>query len=104
MIAGLMSLMAATDTVSDPVNLGNPTEFTVLELARTVIAKLQSPSRLRFFDLPLDDPKQRKPDITRAAEALGWAPQVMLADGLAQTIPHFAALSGRFAKTRMVAE
>ena len=104
MIAGLMSLMAAPDTVSDPVNLGNPTEFTVLELARTVIAKLQSPSRLRFVDLPLDDPKQRKPDITRAAEALGWAPQVMLADGLAQTIPHFAALSGRFAKTPMVAE
>ncbi len=104
MIAGLMALMDADDSVCEPVNLGNPTEFTVLELANTVIEKLDSASQLRFVDLPADDPKQRKPDISRAAQVLGWAPQVSLAEGLAQTIPYFAAQTRRHNASPLVAE
>lgn len=104
MIVGLVSLMAANDAVCDPVNLGNPTEFTVLDLADTIIETLNSSSRLRFVDLPLDDPKQRKPDISRAARILGWAPRVSLAEGLAHTIPYFAAQSLLHNSTPMVAE
>lgn len=104
MISGLMALMAAPDSVSDPVNLGNPTEFTILELARTVIDTLGSSSALRFVDLPVDDPKQRKPDITRASEMLGWSPQVPLAQGLALTIPYFAAQPESPSRIALVAE
>ena len=89
MIDGLMALMAAPDTVYQPVNLGNPTEFTILELAKNVIDTLKSTSQIQFLDLPVDDPQQRKPDIARAARVLGWSPKVTLAQGLAQTIPYF---------------
>lgn len=90
MIEGLTALMDSDDEVTGPVNLGNPGEFTVLELAQTVIETLGSRSRLRFLDLPVDDPRQRKPDISRAKDCLGWSPRVSLAEGLAQTIPFFA--------------
>ncbi|WP_298261748.1 UDP-glucuronic acid decarboxylase family protein [uncultured Litoreibacter sp.] len=91
MIEGLMALMAAPSGQGQPVNLGNPTEFTILELAQTVIAQLNSTSKLKFVALPVDDPMQRKPDISRARDLLEWAPQVALAEGLAETIPYFAA-------------
>jgi UDP-glucuronate decarboxylase len=104
MICGLMALMNATDAVCAPVNLGNPTEFTVLQLAETVIETLDSTSKLRFVELPQDDPKQRKPNITRANEVLGWAPRVTLAEGLAQTIPYFAMEAGLVSQASMAAE
>ena len=104
MVRGLMALMNAPDSVCDPVNLGNPTEFTILELAQTVIETLASPSRVVFSRLPVDDPRQRKPDISRAAERLGWAPQVPLAEGLAHSIPYFAAEAVRAPLRLVVAE
>ncbi len=104
MISGLMALMATPDTVCDPVNLGNPTEFTVLQLARSVIKTLKSPSRMRFVDLPVDDPKQRKPDISRAMQVLGWSPRVSLSEGLANTIPYFASCAKQDGLPMLVAE
>jgi UDP-glucuronate decarboxylase len=75
--------------VLGPVNLGNPGEFTMLELATQVLRLTGSSSKLSFQDLPQDDPKQRRPDITRAREALGWAPTVDLETGLKRTIDYF---------------
>lgn len=90
LIEGLLRLMRAPDTVHGPVNLGNPGEFTVLDLARMVLARTASRSTIRFDALPKDDPRQRRPDIALAGRALGWAPTVSLAEGLDRTIPHFA--------------
>lgn len=104
MIDGLTALMNAPDTVCDPVNLGNPTEFTILELATKVIETLNSRSQIQFLDLPVDDPQRRKPDISRAASVLGWAPKVTLAEGLAQTIPYFAAEHGPDTQRVMAAQ
>ncbi len=88
-IAGLMALMEA-DT-PDPVNIGNPHEITILKLAEMVIDKLQSKSKLVYEPMPGDDPQRRKPDITRAKAVLGWAPKVLLDDGLTTTIEAFRA-------------
>ncbi|ODM43628.1 UDP-glucuronic acid decarboxylase family protein [Cereibacter johrii] len=88
LVAGLMALMASE--VSEPVNLGNPGEFTMRELAEMVLAQTGSPSRLVHRPLPVDDPRQRRPDISQAARLLGWAPTVPLAEGIARTIRHFA--------------
>ncbi|MCV2893425.1 UDP-glucuronic acid decarboxylase family protein [Lentibacter sp. XHP0401] len=104
MLDGLMALMAAPDTVCDPVNLGNPAEFTVLQLARSVIKTIKSPSLISFVELPEDDPKQRKPDIRRAAHVLGWSPKVSLAEGLAETIPYFASCSQQSERTVVAGE
>jgi len=90
LIEGLVRLME-TDT-SGPVNLGNPTEFTMLELARLVLALTDSPSKIIFHPLPSDDPRQRKPDISLAKHILGWSPQVSLREGLKHTIEHFEKL------------
>jgi len=73
----------------EPVNIGNPTEFTILEFAKLIIKLTGSPSQLTYRPLPQDDPKQRRPDITRARQLLGWEPQVQLAEGLAKTIDFF---------------
>ena len=100
LIDGLIALMDAPDSVCDPINLGNPVEFTINELARTVLEAIGSASAIRHLDLPVDDPKQRKPDISAALRHLGWAPKVMLAEGLGNTIPYFA----QAAQTLMVAE
>jgi dTDP-glucose 4,6-dehydratase len=70
----------------NPVNIGNPNEFTLLELARTVIEVTESRSEIVFEALPVDDPKVRRPDITLAREILGWEPEVELAEGLRRTI------------------
>ena len=87
-VRGLVAL-ADSDHVG-PVNIGNPHEFTVLELARTVLEITGSESGIRFEPLPADDPAQRRPDITLAREILGWEPTVELAEGLERTIPWLA--------------
>ena len=73
----------------EPVNLGNPTEFTILEFGKMVLQLTGSPSQIVYKPLPQDDPKQRRPDITKARKLLGWEPQVPLAEGLAKTIDYF---------------
>ncbi|HEY1051155.1 MAG TPA: UDP-glucuronic acid decarboxylase family protein [Prosthecobacter sp.] len=91
LIAGFMKLME-TDNFTGPVNIGNPGEFTMLELAEQVLKKIGGKSKLVFRALPSDDPKQRKPDITLAKTRLGWEPKVPLSDGLDKTIAYFAKL------------
>jgi UDP-glucuronate decarboxylase len=75
--------------VTSPVNVGNPGEFTMLELAELVIKLTNSKSKIVFKPLPSDDPKQRKPDIKKAKEALDWEPKISLEEGLLKTIPYF---------------
>jgi len=72
-----------------PVNLGNPSEVTVLQLAETIVRLAGSKSEIVHRDLPVDDPKQRRPDITRARTLLGWEPEVALEDGLNRTLEYF---------------
>jgi UDP-glucuronate decarboxylase len=79
-------------TVTGPINLGNPTEFTIFELARQVIELTNSRSRIVHRSLPQDDPKQRQPDISRAQEVLGWTPRTPLKEGLVHTIGYFERL------------
>ncbi|VGO19440.1 UDP-glucuronic acid decarboxylase family protein [Pontiella sulfatireligans] len=92
LIEGWIRLMATGDDVTGPINIGNPGEFTMIELAENVIDLTNSKSTLVFEDLPPDDPKQRKPDITLAKEKLGWEPTVPLREGLAKTIEYFDSL------------
>jgi len=89
LVDGLISLMDAPDEVQGPINLGNPAEFTILELAQMVIEKTYSGSSIEYRPLPVDDPKQRQPDITLAREKLGWEPGMPLATGLDKTIDYF---------------
>jgi len=89
MIDGFIKLMAAPKYFCGPVNLGNPEEFSMNELARKVKDISGSKSEIIYKDLPSDDPKQRKPDIQLAKEALDWQPQIKLADGLTKTIKYF---------------
>lgn len=92
LVDGLIRLMQDTpDEFTGPMNLGNPGEFTILELAETVIAMTGSKSRIEFKPLPSDDPMQRRPDITLAKSAIGWEPQVNLETGLRKTIAYFDA-------------
>jgi len=90
LVEGLVRLMNRED-FSGPINLGNPEEFTILELAQKVLGISGSPSSLVFKPLPQDDPQQRCPNITKARTLLGWAPTVPLAQGLQQTIAYFTA-------------
>ena len=89
MIDGLLKLMASPDAFVGPVNLGNPTEFTMLELAEMTLRKTQSRSKIVHMPLPQDDPRQRKPDISLARKELSWEPRVTLDDGLDRTIEYF---------------
>jgi len=89
LIDGLMALMATGDDVTGPVNLGNPNEFTIRELAEKVVARTGAGSELVMKDLPSDDPKQRQPDIGRARSVLGWEPRIQLEEGLTPTIDYF---------------
>lgn len=90
LIEGIHRLMMCVDpTASLPVNIGNPAEMTMLEFARQIIAITGSRSKIIFKPLPQDDPKQRRPDITRARKLLQWEPQVPLEEGLRRTIEHF---------------
>lgn len=90
LVRGLIALMAAEKTPEGPVNLGNPNEVTILELARHVRETVDSRSEIVFHPLPLDDPKRRRPDISRAAALLGWQPEIPLEKGLAETAAWFA--------------
>jgi UDP-glucuronate decarboxylase len=91
LVEGLIRMMASGPAESGPINLGNPAEFTIRQLAELVIELTGARSRLVFRPLPSDDPKQRRPDIARAEAALGWRPNVALRDGLARTIAYFEA-------------
>jgi UDP-glucuronate decarboxylase len=92
LIEGFIRMMATEKGVTGPINLGNPGEFTMLELAEKVIKLTGSKSKLIFQPLPADDPKQRQPDISLAKENLGWQPKVNLEDGLKETIAYFKKL------------
>jgi UDP-glucuronate decarboxylase len=92
LVDAFVSFMATPNAVTGPFNLGNPSEFTILELAETIIELTGSKSELRFLPLPTDDPKQRQPDLTNTKAALGWEPQTALKDGLLKTIPYFDTL------------
>ena len=88
LISGLSSLFDSPHEVNGPINLGNPVEFTMIELATMIIQLTNSNSKLVFEDLPEDDPKQRKPDITKANQILDWNPKVSIQDGLVKTIEY----------------
>ena len=92
LVEGLLRMMLTPDDITGPVNLGNPGEFTMLELAETVLALTASKSRLVHKPLPPDDPRQRKPDIAMAKRVLQWEPAVPLRDGLRETIAYFRRL------------
>lgn len=89
MVDGLIRLMESDDAITGPINLGNPVEFTMRELADKVIAMTGTQSDIVWRPLPLDDPKQRQPDITLARTLLGWNPTVSLSEGLEKTIGYF---------------
>ena len=92
LIEAFVRIMDIPDEFTGPVNLGNPNEFTIRQLAETVIELTASRSKLIFLPLPSDDPKQRRPDISLARETLGWEPRTSLHDGLVRTIEHFVQL------------
>ena len=93
MVDGLLRLMDTPDEVVGPVNLGNPGEFTMRDLAERIIALTGTQSTLVNLPLPEDDPRHRQPDICLARDLLGWEPGVQLDEGLARTIDYFSALS-----------
>jgi UDP-glucuronate decarboxylase len=92
MIEGLIRMMQTPDNFTGPVNLGNPQEYSILELAEKIIAQTQSKSKIVFKPLPEDDPLQRKPNIELAKDKLNWQPRTGLEDGLKQTIDFFKTL------------
>ena len=89
LIDGLRSMMQTSDDVTGPINLGNPGEFTIAELANLVLKEIPSQAGTAHLPLPQDDPVRRQPDITRARETLGWEPTVPLTEGLVRTIEYF---------------
>ena len=91
-IDALIQLMNSSDDFTGPVNIGNPIEFTIKELAEKIIDLVNSKSEITYKDLPSDDPIQRQPDISLAKDKLGWSPTIQLEEGLNKTIPYFADL------------
>jgi dTDP-glucose 4,6-dehydratase len=87
LVDGIIRLMLSSE--NDPVNIGNPVEMTIKQIAETIIKMTGSTSKIVYRPLPTDDPKQRRPDITRAQTLLGWAPKVQLEEGLIKTIEYF---------------
>jgi dTDP-glucose 4,6-dehydratase len=87
LVSGVLLLMEAN--TNEPVNIGNPHEVTIEEIARTIIKLVGSSSKLVYRPLPVDDPKQRRPDITRARTLLGWEPKIGLEEGLLKTVGYF---------------
>ena len=93
LIDGMVRMMNSDNDFLGPVNLGNPNEFTMIELAQRVIRLTNSKSKLIYLDLPSDDPKQRQPDITLAKDKLsGWMPQIQIEEGLIKTIKYFKSI------------
>jgi UDP-glucuronate decarboxylase len=89
LVDGLIKLAFSPTNVTGPINLGNPNEFTILELAKMIISFTNSKSEISFKELPSDDPKQRRPDISLALHELGWEPKILLEEGLKLSIPYF---------------
>jgi UDP-glucuronate decarboxylase len=89
MVDGFVSFMGSEDALCGPINLGNPSEFTILQLAEKVLDLVGGTSRIVRRPLPMDDPRQRKPDISMAQERLSWEPRVDLDQGLSKTIRYF---------------
>jgi UDP-glucuronate decarboxylase len=92
MIEGFVRLMNTPSDVTGPINLGNPQEFSIRDLAKMIIEMTGSKAKLDFRPLPDDDPRQRKPDISKAQKTMDWRPQVALKDGLVKTIEYFEQL------------
>jgi len=92
LIDGLVCLMGSSDDVTGPLNLRNPAECTMLELAQSVIDLTGSRSEIRFYPLPTDDPRRRQPDITKAKTILNWTPKTPLREGLEKTVMYFEEL------------
>ena len=92
LLEGFLKLMAAPDTITGPINLGNPVENTILELAEHIIRLSKSSSKIVYKPLPQDDPTRRRPDISNARENLKWEPKTVLEDGLTRTIHYFCTL------------
>jgi UDP-glucuronate decarboxylase len=95
MVEGIMRMMNGPDDFVGPVNLGNPGEYSMLELAENIVRLTRSKSRLEFQPSPMDDPRRRQPDIGLAKEKLGWEPVVSLQEGLEKTISYFREILGR---------
>jgi UDP-glucuronate decarboxylase len=91
-IEGMIKLMNSRGGFTGPCNIGNPNEFTILELAEAIISAVGSSSKIIHHEMPEDDPKQRRPVIELAKEELGWEPKVELAEGLKKTIDYFSLL------------
>ena len=93
LIDGLIAMMSSSDDVTGPINLGNPGEFTIAELADQVIDMTGTDAGVEYRELPQDDPVRRQPDITRAKQELGWEPTVRLPEGLERTVDYFRTIS-----------
>jgi UDP-glucuronate decarboxylase len=92
LVEALLRMMATGRQTTGPINIGNPTEFTIRDLAELILEMTGSKSKLVFRPLPSDDPKQRQPDISKATEELSWRPTIALRDGLIKTIEYFTDL------------
>jgi UDP-glucuronate decarboxylase len=92
LVRAFILMMESADEVTGPINVGNPVEFTILELAEKVVKKVGGKSKIRFMPLPGDDPRQRQPDISKAQALLGWSPTISLDNGLEPTIAYFRQL------------
>lgn len=92
LISGILAMMDSDEEITGPINLGNPDTFTMLELAENVIEIVGSKSKLTFHDMPSDDPRQRKPDISQAKTMLKWQPTINLQEGLKLSIPYFESM------------
>jgi UDP-glucuronate decarboxylase len=92
LIDAFVLMMDSSEEVTGPINMGNPIEFTILEIAKKIISLTGSSSKIVRLPLPEDDPKQRRPDIQRARDTLGWEPGIGLEDGLLRTIEYFQTL------------
>ena len=93
LIRGLILLMESSSEITGPINLGNPTEFTMIELTKLVLEICETKSQIEFKALPSDDPKQRQPDISLAKEILGWAPTTSLNEGLMKCLPYYSKIN-----------
>jgi UDP-glucuronate decarboxylase len=102
LVSGLMRLMETPDEITGPINLGNPVEFTVRQLAETVIDLVHSRSKIVYRPLREDDPQQRCPDIGLARQHLQWQPRVQLREGLLKTIEYFEQLMGSQDRSELV--
>ena len=91
LVEGMIRMMASPESFTGPVNIGNPNEFTIMQLAETVIKLTNSKSKIIRMQLPSDDPMQRQPDIELAKKMLNWEPKIQLKEGLIKTIDYFAA-------------